>query len=93
MITKNIKEETVKRLKKIEGQIKGIIKMIEERRYCVDVIMQIAAAKSALHKTSEIIMRNHLQTCVLTAFNLKNEKDIQQKVDELMEIYSKFGMK
>ena len=83
----------INRLKRIEGQIRGIADMVKHRRYCIDVIMQIAAAESALHKLSEIIMRNHLETCVLSSFSSRDEADKKAKVDELMQVYSKFRVK
>ncbi|KPL19392.1 MAG: transcriptional regulator [candidate division Zixibacteria bacterium SM23_81] len=82
------KKETLTRLKKVEGQVRGIQKMIEERRYCIDVVMQLAAAESALHSVAEIILKNHLETCVLSAFRSNDEEDRQEKVDELMRVYS-----
>lgn len=89
MIEQNTKEETLARLKKAEGQVRGIQKMIEERRYCIDVVMQLAAAESALHSVAEIILKNHLETCVLSAFRSNDEEDRQEKVDELMRVYGK----
>ncbi|OQX53809.1 MAG: hypothetical protein B5M53_06495 [Candidatus Cloacimonas sp. 4484_209] len=80
---------SITRLRKIEGQIKGIQNMIKERRYCIDVVMQIEAAESALHKVSEIILKNHLETCVLEAFRSRDKAIRQQKVDELMKVYKK----
>lgn len=88
MINQTIKTKTIARLKKVEGQVRGIQKMIADRRYCIDVVMQLAAAEAALHKVSEIILRNHLETCVLSAFRSDDEKDRQAKVDELMRVYS-----
>ncbi|MEA3432229.1 MAG: metal-sensitive transcriptional regulator [candidate division WOR-3 bacterium] len=93
MINKKVEEECVTRLNKVEGQVKGIEKMIEERRYCVDVVIQIAAAEAALHKVSEIILRNHLETCVTEAFKSPDEEERKRKVDELMEIYTKIRVK
>jgi DNA-binding FrmR family transcriptional regulator len=87
MINKEVETVTISRLKKIEGQVKGIQKMIEERRYCIDVVMQIGAAESALHTVAEIILKNHLQTCVRDAFLSKNEREREKKISELMEVY------
>jgi len=88
VIEQDTKKETLTRLKKVEGQVRGIQKMIEERRYCIDVVMQLAAAESALHSVAEIILKNHLETCVLSAFRSNDEEDRQEKVDELMRVYS-----
>lgn len=88
MIEQKTKKETLARLKKVEGQVRGIQKMIEERRYCIDVVMQLTAAEAALHRISEVILKNHLETCVLSAFRSNDEQDRQAKVDELMRVYS-----
>ncbi len=93
MINERVEKECIARLNKVEGQVKGIEKMIKERRYCVDVVMQIAAAEAALHKVSEIILRNHLETCVTEAFKSPDEEERKRKVDELMEIYTKIRVK
>ncbi len=93
MINESIGKECLARLNRIEGQIKGIEKMIKERRYCVDVVMQIGAAEAALHKVSEIILKNHLETCVTDAFRSSDEAERKRKVGELMEIYTKIRVK
>lgn len=89
MINEETEKKTIARLKKIEGQVKGIQNMIKQRRYCIDVVMQIEAAESALHKVSEIILKNHLETCVLKAFRAKEKEERQLKVNELMEVYKR----
>lgn len=87
MIDSKTEKETIARLKKIEGQVRGIQKMIAEGRYCVDVVMQITAAESALHGVAEIVLKNHLQTCVLAAFRSEDQEDCREKVNELMKVY------
>jgi len=82
-------EDVIARLKKIEGQVRGIQKMIAGNRYCIDVVMQITAAEAGLHGAAEIILKNHLQTCVLAAFRSQNEGDCREKVDELMKVYGR----
>ena len=89
MIDQKTEQDVIARLKKIEGQIRGVQKMIEDGRYCVDVVMQITAAESALHGAAEIVLKNHLQTCVLAAFRSEDEGDCREKVDELMKVYGK----
>ena len=91
MISQGTETETLARLKKVEGQVRGIQKMIQNRRYCIDVVMQLAAAESALHRVSEIVLKNHLETCVLSAFRSNDEEDRRTKVDELMRVYSQLG--
>jgi DNA-binding FrmR family transcriptional regulator len=89
MINKKVEHKAIARLKKVEGQIKGIQKMVLDRRYCIDVITQISAAESALRTVAEIILRNHLETCVQQAFASKNQQEREAKISELMKVYKK----
>ncbi|WP_026487505.1 metal-sensitive transcriptional regulator [Caldanaerobius polysaccharolyticus] len=84
---KEQKEDLIKRLKKIEGQIKGIQKMIEEEKYCVDVLVQIAAVRSAINKVGSIILKSHAMGCVINAMGAEERKE---KVDELVDTFIKF---
>jgi DNA-binding FrmR family transcriptional regulator len=79
--------KAIKRLRRIQGQVEGIERMITSRRYCVDVVTQISAAEAALHKLAEIVLRNHIETCVLSAFRSNDGLEIQSKVGELMRVY------
>jgi DNA-binding FrmR family transcriptional regulator len=90
MIDDEVEKQCLVRLNRIQGQIRGIGNMLKERRYCVDIIMQIAAAEAALHKVSEIIMRNHLRTCVQTAFRSRDKKERERMVEELMQVYARY---
>ena len=76
-------------LNPIEGQIKGIKKMIENHRYCVDILTQLKAAKAALHKVEQAVLKNHIQGCVKNAVKAKDELEIQEKIDEIMNLLSK----
>jgi len=80
-------EKAIKRLRRIRGQVEGIEKMITSRRYCIDVVTQISAAEAALHKLAEVLLRNHIETCVLSAFRSSDSGEIQSKVGELMRVY------
>ena len=73
-------------LKKIEGQIRGINKMIEEGKYCVDIVNQINAATSALRRVAENILSRHMQTCVADALKGKSEMERQKKISEVLVI-------
>lgn len=86
-----VREEVLTRLAKIEGQIKGIAKMVEEKRYCVDILHQISAVQGALDRVARQTMRHHLEGCVAEAFQAKDLQARGMKVDELMEMFSKFG--
>ena len=80
----------IPRLNRIEGQIRGISKMIQEGRYCVDILTQIRSAASALAKVQENIFRGHLESCVRDSLEGEDPKDRQDKIEEILEILSKF---
>ena len=87
--TKERSEEEIKdlitRLNRIEGQIRGIRKMVEEDSYCVDIITQVNAAKCSLNSFSKMILGNHIKTCV--ADDIRNGSE--EKTDELVELLQK----
>lgn len=85
-----LKESVEKRLKRIQGQIGGIRKMIAEDRYCVDVLTQTSAVVSALRGVEDLVMQNHLQTCVTDAIQGGDEGERQEKIEELMSVIGKF---
>ena len=80
------KQELLKRLARIEGQTRGIRGMVEDDRYCIDVINQVRAVRAALDKVEQEILHDHLQHCVAHAFHAGSDKDRQIKIDELMEV-------
>ena len=93
MIDENLEKDAIKRLKRIEGQVAGIQRMISERRYCMDIVNQISAVEAALHKVSTLVLRNHMETCVLSAFRSTDGDDVKQKIDELMRVYNNLRMR
>ena len=80
------KEETRNRLAKIEGQVRGIARMVEGDRYCIDVVRQIQAARAALGALEGIVMDDHLQTCVEHAMLSDDLDDRRAKVEELVMV-------
>lgn len=76
-------------LNRIEGQIRGIKKMIESQRYCVDILTQLKAVKAALHKVEQQVLKTHMQHCLMHAVTSEDQKEIQEKIDELMRLLSK----
>lgn len=82
-----VKNDSLARLKKIEGQIRGIQRMIESDRYCIDVINQITASSKALNAVSLTVMKGHLETCVSDAVKSGNS---QEKIEELIESLYRF---
>lgn len=76
--------DAAKRLTRIEGQVGGLLRMIEQDRYCVDVLTQIAAVRAALHKVEALILQDHVGHCVADAFASGDHADQRRKVDELV---------
>ncbi len=74
------------RLKKIKGQIDGIEKMIHERRYCVDILTQLKASSSALRSVEGVILKRHLRGCVQDALMLKDQDQIEIKIEEMVNL-------
>ncbi|PCJ19244.1 MAG: transcriptional regulator [Gammaproteobacteria bacterium] len=88
MIDLNTQQEAEVRLKKIEGQIRGISRMVQEEKYCIDIIHQVTAAEKALDKVAKIIMKRHIESCVQEAIRAGDPK---QKVDELIQTVFKLS--
>jgi len=81
----DIKDANLKRLRRIEGQIRGLQKMVEEDRYCPDIITQIASVQEALRGVGRQLLRNHLKHCATTAIK-KGSKEADATYDELLEL-------
>jgi DNA-binding FrmR family transcriptional regulator len=82
----DIKASCQKRLNRIEGQVRGLAKMVDEDRYCIDIVTQISAVRSALRRVEEEILRDHVAHCVEHAINSGNKADQRRKIAELMEV-------
>ncbi len=87
---KTTHEEQIAYLKKIEGQVRGIQKMIEEKRYCVDILTQLHSIKGAIERVEEKIFQKHLEGCVCPAMESTSEKVKQEKIHEVLELVSRF---
>jgi CsoR family transcriptional regulator, copper-sensing transcriptional repressor len=83
------KEPTIKRLNRIEGQIRGIVRMIEDERYCIEIVQQMQAIKSAFGKVEDAILKDHTATCVEVAIASGDEKEQRKKFDELVDLLGK----
>jgi CsoR family transcriptional regulator, copper-sensing transcriptional repressor len=84
----DVRDRCKKRLNRIEGQVRGISRMVEEDRYCIDVITQIGAVRAALRKVEEKILRDHVEHCVHDAMVSGDEREQKQKVAELLDVIS-----
>lgn len=76
----------VKRLSRIEGQVRGIARMVEDDRYCIDIVTQIEAVRAALRRVEEEILRDHVAHCVEHAITSGDKADQRRKVAELMDV-------
>ena len=86
-----VKTSCLKRLKRIEGQIRGLAAMVEDDRYCIDVVTQIAAVRTALRRVEEEILRDHVAHCVEHAIASGDKTDQRRKVAELMDVMARAG--
>ncbi len=84
MLDGDVYGAVLRRLKRINGQVNGLARMVEEKRYCIDVLTQVRALEGALHSLGKVILRNHLETCVSEAFSSRNPPDRKAKIDELI---------
>ena len=77
----------LRRMKTIEGHLRGVIRMMEEDAYCIDVIRQIQAVDAALNKVSTQILENHLNSCVITAIKGNNAREREKVLKEIAEVF------
>jgi CsoR family transcriptional regulator, copper-sensing transcriptional repressor len=82
----DIKASVQKRLGRIEGQVRGLSKMVDEDRYCIDIVTQISAVRAALRRVEEEVLRDHVAHCVEHAISSGNKADQREKITELMEV-------
>ncbi len=83
---KDIKTSLAKRLSRIEGQVRGLSKMVDEDRYCIDIVTQISAVRAALRRVEEEVLRDHVAHCVEHAIASGDKADQRQKIAELMDV-------
>lgn len=86
---REIKHACLKRLNRIEGQVRGLTRMVEGDRYCIDIVTQISAVRAALRRTEEEILRDHVAHCVEYAIAAGDKTDQRRKVAELMAVISR----
>lgn len=82
-------EAIIKRLNRIEGQVRGISRMVEEQRYCIDILQQMQAIKSAFAKVEDAILKDHSATCIESAIESGDAKEQRKKFTELVDLMSK----
>jgi len=81
------KQKNITRLKKIEGQVRGLQKMVAENRYCIDIITQTSAVRNALRSFEDVILENHLGTCAMEQMQSGNKKEEQKAITEILKVY------
>jgi DNA-binding FrmR family transcriptional regulator len=79
------------RLRRIEGQVRGLVKMVEEKRYCVDILTQIRAVRAALKRVEENVLREHVEQCVSEAIRSGDRDQQRVKVEELLGVLGRFS--
>jgi CsoR family transcriptional regulator, copper-sensing transcriptional repressor len=84
-------KQLISRLTRIEGQVRGVARMVEDDRYCIDILTQIQAVKAALKKVEEQVLKDHAAHCVAAAIKSGDVKDQTQKFNELVELFSRYG--
>ena len=90
-LAKDSKASTLKRLNRIEGQVRGLARMVEGDRYCIDIVTQIGAVRAALRRVEEEILRDHVAHCVAHAISSGDKADQRRKVAELMDVMGRSG--
>ena len=83
---KDIKASSLKRLNRIEGQVRGLSRMVEEDRYCIDIVTQISAVRAALRRAEEEILTDHVANCIEDAIASGNKSEQRRKVAELTSV-------
>jgi DNA-binding FrmR family transcriptional regulator len=88
-MAKESKSACLKRLKRIEGQVRGLARMMEDDRYCIDVVTQIAAVRAALRRVEEEVLRDHIGHCVEHAIASGDKANQRRKISELLDVLSR----
>jgi len=88
-MAKNSKAATLRRLSRIEGQVRGLARMVEDERYCIDIVTQLSAVRAALRRAEEEILADHVAHCVEHAIASGNKAEQRRKVSELMDVVTR----
>ena len=91
MMDDETKVKALGRLRRIEGQVQGIQRMVEEEKYCVDILLQLSAVEGAVEQVQRLLLGRHIESCVADAIRSGSTRDRQKKVDELLDVFSRFG--
>ena len=91
MIDEETKAKALGRLRRIEGQVQGIQRMVEEEKYCVDILLQLTAVQGAVEQVQKLVLGRHIASCVSDAIRSGSGRERQKKIDELLDVFSRFG--
>ena len=91
MLDATAKGKIQARLKRVQGQVGAIQRMVDADTYCVDILVQISAAQAALGQAGRAVLAAHMETCVADAFASGSERNRKAKIDELLDVFSRFG--
>jgi DNA-binding FrmR family transcriptional regulator len=88
-MNESVKASCIKRLSRIEGQVRGLSRMVEEDRYCIDIVTQLSAVRAALRRVEQEILRDHVGHCVKHAMRSNDRADQDRKIQELMDVLAR----
>lgn len=91
MLNAETKAKALGRLRRIEGQVQGLQRMIDAEAYCVDILLQISAVQGALEQVQKLLLGRHIESCVTDALRSGSKSERQQKLDELLDVFARFG--
>jgi len=91
MIDEETRHKTLARLSRIEGQVQGVQRMVDEGKYCVDILLQLSAVQGALEQVRKILLGRHIESCVTEAMASGRAEDRQKKIEELLNVFARYG--
>jgi len=93
VINEETRTKALGRLRRIEGQVQGLQRMIDNEAYCVDILLQISAVQGALDQVQKLLLGRHIESCVTDALRSGSKSERQQKIEELLGVFARFGGK
>ena len=93
MLNEESRGKALGRLRRIEGQVQGLQRMIDNDAYCVDILLQISAVQGALDQVQKLLLGRHIESCVADALRSGSKGERQQKIEELLDVFARFGGK
>ena len=90
MINAETKRKALGRLRRIEGQVKGLQRMLGDDAYCVDILLQVSAVQGALEQVRKLLLGRHIESCVADAMRAGSRTERQKKIDELLDVFARY---